>query len=282
MQRIVVSCLVVAFFAILSSGAARAWAANCGGVDPCNCGDTVVVDHMLPGDLTCDPLVDVDGLVVAAGVLLDLGGNDLTGPGPDAGGFGIQLNDGSRVRNGRIQNFGVGISSAGHITCAAGNSVTNLIVTINGIGIELDAEKCVIFKTAVVANQSGGVALTGDGNTLTQNTCSRNGGDGISIVGGKNSLLTNRCELNEGSGIVVDGNQNILERNLAGRNDGSGIVADGTGNVFRRNQGRSNGVDGVIGTGSNLVSDRRNFGSGNGGTNCEIDGFTSTSGGRYC
>jgi hypothetical protein len=279
MQRIVASSLALGFLAILSFGAQRAWADPCGGPTPCDCGDTVTEDHTLPGDLTCPG----DGLIVAAGKVLDLGGHDLTGPGPDTGRFGVKLNSGSQVKDGRIQNFGLGITSAGHLTsCAIGNGVTTLVVTINGIGIGLRADGCEIVKTTVVSNEGDGVTIAGNGNTLTQNTCSRNGGDGMSIAGDDNVLLSNRCELNGGDGITVVGNENTLEKNLGGRNDGSGVIADGTGNKFRRNQGRTNDGDGVRGTGADLETDGRNYGNANGGTNCEIDGHPTTGGGKYC
>jgi hypothetical protein len=287
MKRIVASGLALGCLMLLS-GPANTWAGDCGGAGPaCVCGDTVNVDHTLPGDLTC-VLPQVNGLIIKAGIVLNLGGHDLTGPGPDTGGVGVQLNTDSKVKNGRIQNFGTGIGSVNDITgCGIANdptvpALTPLVVTINGVGIDLHADDCTIFKATIVANEGNGVTVAGNGNKLIQNTCSRNGGDGLSVVGDNNMLISNRCELNDGHGIVVDGNVNTLEKNLGGRNEGSGVTADGDGNKFFRNQGRTNLVDGVRGTGSNLETDGKNYGNANGGVNCEIDDHDSTGGGKYC
>jgi hypothetical protein len=277
MHRIVVSTLVLGLLTILPFGAGNVWAGDCGGAGPaCVCGDTVTQDHTLP-PLTCNG----DGLIVDVGIILDLGGNDLTGT--DQKGTGVKLRDGAHVLNGRILNFDIGIGQDGAIdSCFIGTDTTGLVVTINHTGIELEANGCTIVKTGVVANVSDGVSLKGDDNALTQNTCSRNGGDGISIEGDHNTLTSNRCELNRGHGIAVTGDVNTLERNLGGRNDGSGILVDGSENVFKRNQGRTNDGDGVRGTGTDLATDGRNYGIGNGGVNCEIDGHDSTGGGKYC
>lgn len=284
MKRTVALSLVLGLLTLLTLGTVDAWA-DCGG-NPCNCGDTVTSDHTLPGDLTCVG----NGLTVAAGIILDLGGNDLTGT--NKAGFGVQLNDSAQVKNGRVQNFNVGIKSVGAsiASCIVGDdalvSPTSLVVTINRTGIELSASNCKILKTTLVANSGNGVTLAGNGNALTQLTCSRNGADGLAVVGNNNAIENNRCELNTSDGIFVNGSGNILNRNLAGRNGGSGVLAVGGGNSFTRNQGRTNGGDGVRGVrpilADPLSTDGRNYGTANDDTNCLIDGFTPTGGGRYC
>jgi Right handed beta helix region len=186
------------------------------------------------------------------------------------------------VKNGRVQNFDLGIKSAGAISvCQVGTDDTSLTVTINRVGIDLDADNCTIIKTAVTANLSDGAVVRGDANQFVRNTCSRNGGTGLAVQGSDNFLNQNRCKLNGGDGILVTGDTNTLVRNLGGRNGGTGVLADGSGNTFQHNQGRTNDGDGIRGIGTMLESDGRNYGVGNGGVNCGIDGFPTLAGG-YC
>src|SRR5262245_66509987 len=90
------------------------------------------------------------------------------------------------------------------------------------------------------------------------------------------------CERNGQNGIHVDGQNNALIRNLAWSNVFTGVLVFGNGNSLESNQGRTNGRDGVLGFGGNLSTDGRNYGTGNGGVNCHIDGHPTTGGGKYC
>ena len=132
-----------------------------------------------------------------------------------------------------------------------------------------------------------GVIVFGSDNSVVRISCSRNRGpaapDGLSIVGDRNRLEHNRCEKNGRDGIAVLGDNNILIRNQATANGRGGVVAVGDGNDFFTNRATNNGGDGVIGDGFGLTTDGRNYGTGNrSGTNCQIDAFPLSGGGRYC
>lgn len=73
------------------------------------CGSTLTADTTLRADLRCR---SGDGLILASGVTLDLGGHSLVGPG--ASGVGVQAaadsTGGNTIRNGTIKNWTTGIS----------------------------------------------------------------------------------------------------------------------------------------------------------------------------
>lgn len=289
MKRIVSLSLVLGLAAILASGVAPVWAAECGpGSAPpkpvCECGDTVVDDYDFPANLTCGdtPLEPVDGLTVKAGVHVNLKGFKLRGTNQRGTGFLLEPGVGGSIQNGVIQAFNIGIKSSGPIsgwTLGAPNGVT---VTANKKGLELTAATSAIVASAVTSNLTDGVDLTGDDNTIMRTACSKNGRRGLSVKGNDNRLDTNRCERNGSDGIFVDGDDNVLLRNLSPKNAGSGVLVTGDRNSFVKNQATGNGADGVRGSGLDLSTDGRNYGTGNGATNCLIDGFTPTGGGRYC
>jgi len=294
MLRIVASLAV-----ILISGAPVVWAvappvcgdtSGGGGTDlPCNCGDTVTTDTTLDAS---DPVVDPmfpclgDGLIVASGVDLDLGGETITGSGP---GSGLRLQGtGGSVSHGAIQGFTFGINSDGTISDweIVPQGSLGIRVTRNGTGIDINANLTDIRDIGASLNGNDGVVVHGDGNLISRISCSRSGDAGLVVYGNHNTVEHNVCDKNKGDGILVHGNDNILVRNYGTGNinpGGTGVKAVGDRNDFQTNRATNNGDDGVIGIGANLKSNGRNYGTGNkGGTNCHIDGFPSTGGGRYC
>jgi len=57
------------------------------------------------------------------------------------------------------------------------------------------------------------------------------------------------------------------------------VVVTGSGNALNRNQGRTNSRNEVFASGGANSSDGFNYGTGNGGIQCEIDGVSS---GKRC
>lgn len=285
--------MTVTVSAMLAASAAAVSAAPCGdrvgpfGLDlPCRCGDTVVADTVLKNT---DPIVKVDpmvgcvvggeasdGLIVAPGVHLDLGGKTIRGHDRSASGLILQGKGGS-VSNGRVQSFLTGIASDGPI---AGWEISNVTASFNIFGISLMADETSIAGSSTVHNEAGAVAVSGSRNVLVRIACSRNG-DGIVVAGAGNVLERNLCERNAGTGIRVIGDDNVLVRNYGANNGGEGVIAAGNRNDFQSNQGSGNDQAGVLGFGADPRSNGRNDGGGNGGANCRIDGFP-TIGGRYC
>ena len=289
---------ITAALAIGLVSAAAAISPSCGDTTgpgstdvPCNCGDTVTTDTTLTN---LDPVVTAPcpsrGLTVA-GVHLNLGGKTIAGSGNENGLF--LTGAGGSVSNGRITGFATGITS-GFASSISGWEIVRqtpvvaggLRVTGNATGILLVADDTKITDVAATGNGAG-VVVFGLRNSVVRITCSSNrgpaGADGLSIVGDGNSLEHNRCEKNGRDGIAVLGANNILIRNQATANGRQGVVAVGDGNDFFTNRATNNGGDGVIGDGFGLSTDGRNYGTGNrGGTNCQIDGFSPSPGGRYC
>src|SRR5262249_39727642 len=101
----------------------------CGGGVPCACGDRVVQSRTLRGaDPATRTACPADGLVVAAGVTLDLGGSTLRGQGAGAG---VRIEVGAAnvtVRSGRITGFATGVRGEG----TTGARLANLQVLDNG------------------------------------------------------------------------------------------------------------------------------------------------------
>jgi hypothetical protein len=252
---------------------APAWGGICGGAILCGCGDTVTGTHTL----TTDPVVyepcDGNGLIVA-GAHLDLGGKTITGTKRGVG-LLLQGHWGS-ISGGRVTNFDIGILSDEALD---GWGLRHLIVTLNRVGIRLDADDTGIMESRVTSNQEDGVFLSGSASSVVGNTCSFNGGRGLVVRGPDNRISGNRCERNSGDGIRVEGATTGVFRNLSSGNRGSGLVAVGDVGLSR-NQARTNAGDGVRGIGGPF-SDGRNYGTGNRGANCAIDGVSTTRG-RYC
>lgn len=285
MKRIVPLSLLLGLVALLASGVAPVWAAPCGGPPTsvtCQCGDTVVDDYEFPANLTCGGIgVPANGLTVVGGVDVNLKGFKLTGTSKRGIGLLLQGSGGS-LQNGRIQGFNVGIKSDGPISSWQIGFVLPLQVINNQSGLNLVADLTTLADTTADSNLNDGVRLKGSQNTIEGITCSKNGGRGLFVEGVDNLLNSNRCERNGRDGLSVLGSDNALIRNLASGNGDKGVAANGARNSFQRNQGRNNHGDGVRGIGLDLSTDGHNFGSGNSGANCLIDGHPSTGGGRYC
>ena len=297
-MRAVSAFAVTLLFASVPLLDAPALAADCGGAIRCACGDRAVDNTTL---LPTDPVIALgpcpnDGLIVepilVSSLTLDLGGNTITGT--NKGGIGLLVVLGPiTVINGGVRNFDVGIKGFFVDALFLGSDTTSLSITQNRTGIDLVVQDLDVIRTAVVANLGDGMRIqeapTGL-NRFVRNTCSRNGGRGIFLDknipgagGAATEMVNNRCELNGSHGIEVRGHNYTLTRNLGGRNGGTGILVVGDGNTLHHNQGRTNSGDGVRAIGTGLQTDERNYGEGNGGTNCLIDGSTPTgSGGRWC
>jgi hypothetical protein len=138
--------------------------ANCGdtagpgGTDvPCTCGDTVVTDTVLQA--ASDPVAanacNGNGLTLASGVALDLGGNTLTGAGQ---GTGLTIPAGGTASGGTVRQFSVGValSDAG---MAGQTSVSGLMIQANsghGVTVELsNTGSRVVFEDMEVLENGG-------------------------------------------------------------------------------------------------------------------------------
>jgi parallel beta-helix repeat protein len=216
--------IVVAVGVAALAVAGPALAANCGdtagpgGTDvPCACGDTVVTDTVLTKD---DPVVKAncpaDALIIAtSGLLLDLGGNTLTGSGNEAG-VRVEAADSVEIVNGKISRFNRGIDA------------TN--PSMSGGFIE---------DVRVSDNKDDGIKIEGDDNALVDVHADKNGRHGVNLVGARNDVEDSRADKNAQDGIKVQGSNGTLTDNSAKKNGSKGIDApganDGGGNTCKKN-----------------------------------------------
>jgi len=265
MKKSGITACFVSLATLLALVASPAHAAPCGGIIPCNCGDTVTTNTTL---ISTDPVVSHEvgtvcagpgpALRVAAGVTLNISGLTIRCESNAGSQVGIDIiGDNATVRKGIIKNCGLGVHGAtSHSTVLSNRFLNDRI----------------------------GVNLVGDDNTLQSNVSIGDGvvsDEGFVILGDGNDILSNRCQSHKFEGLFVGGSGNTLERNYCLGNGTEGIIVIGTANTFNRNIGKNNGGHGVFGPGPANTTDGLNYASGNGLTpQCVINGQSSPDGRR--
>ena len=229
-----------------------------------------------------------NGLDVADGVELDLGGNTITGSETCVGVLIEAGADIVTIKNGTIEKFATGIGTdpaatcTTPATCTTGSMITRIKARRNtDTGISVVGSNNILDLNRLQFNGQSGIVVDGDENKLIRNQviCTKKFGcesDGIKVSGDKNTLDRNLSDRNGGDGVSVSGDKNTLDRNLSNRNDDDGIFVDGTGNTLKRNMANFNEGNGVLATGGTIlfpnIDGGRNRGKRNGGVQCEIDG----------
>jgi hypothetical protein len=240
-------CLFFITMAIVMSGIFKstARAANCGGSVPCACGDNVVASRKLV--LGVDPVVANacagDGLIMSVpGITLDLNANKIQGLGT---GIGILINDvdGVTIKNGKVDNFGTGIGTAGTTSSSVIDAVKPMKSADDGIFLQGDGNEL----TGILAKSNGnnGVTVIGNNNLLEDHNDEYNKADGIFVQGDGNELIANRASENVGNGITLQGNNNTLELNNMNKLNTNGIVVMGNNNTLSTNKASKHKGDGI-------------------------------------
>lgn len=243
------------------------------------CGATLTSDTTLTRDLVCR---DGQGLTLADGVVLDLGGHRLVGPGNRTGTAvtGPYL---PTVRNGTITGWGIGVSGS---EPDSGGSVTEVTVrhTRLGVGSGLGGHASVTSSTFVDNVTAVGAYLSASA-TVTDSTFVRNGtgvesgGDFTRVTVDRSAFRDNEVAVDcPGGAITVRGSvlrsggtalqvepfdcvAVLLDSTVAGNETGvrqSGNWQDnGTGIVLRGNVLRDNGV--AVVTGASMLLERNTF-----------------------
>jgi hypothetical protein len=158
------------------------------------------------------------------------------------------------------------------------NAVLDIVitypVTVVGTGLRIRTDDSVVTGLVVKKASGDGIAVTGNGNTLTGNYVGTNatgelragnGGDGISLVGDENTI-----------GGITDGDRNLISNNGA-----AGVRISGQGNTVEGNRigtdvdgesERGNLTSGVeVDSGSaNVIGGASNLISGNGGPGVSV------------
>lgn len=203
-----------------------------------SCSDTLRESTTLKSDLTCSEV----GLVIDAdGVVLDLGGYTVRGPGRgqwvwpgralSSVGVRITGKSGVTIRNGRVTNFATGIllEDTSKIT------IEEVTSNSNHYGVYLFRGKGNILSKANVSDNIYGLHLQDtQENHVARSVFFRShygspGGYGINLYrSDRNTITENRVELNENQGIwLIDSRDNEIYRNNFIRNSPNAV--DGTG-----------------------------------------------------
>ena len=237
-----------------------------GGETAASAGDRIFV---CPGTYTEDVLVNVTGLTLIGTDLLDkpevYGQGTLdcvfnvTSPGVEITGFDISST--------ATPQCGILLLSTADDCELSENFVHDNagFLGFGGIGV-FGSDNCDVHDNTVNDNGDGGmngfvgIAVTGDGNNIEDNTANHNDLVGIQIQGVGNTAEDNTANHNVGNGIVVCcvDNNDILD-NSANRNGGNGILLFATtlndviGNAANHNV--SNGIRLTSNATGNTVTD---------------------------
>jgi hypothetical protein len=246
------------------------------------------------GDPVTRTACPADGLIVATGVTLDLGGATLRGQGAGAG---VRIEPGAErvtVRRGKIVGFATGVLGEGasgvhmanvHVLDSAhdgvnlaGDGHTVEIAVIQGsagLGVAVVGHASRLSRLQVRNNSRAGVRLVGNGHTLEQSAIEGNGEAGAEVKGDANQVARLQVTGNGGDGVFVTGTGNRAARNSATRNGEAGLEIQGESAVVEANLATSNGEAGleIHGTG-HAVS--LNFASLNTGTGLQMQGTTGS------
>lgn len=178
---------------------------------------------------------DSDGLVVDAdGITIDLNGHRLHG---NRNGATIGIDVGSHanvtIKNGIVQGFGTGISTAllsngltianvevrdsvslGIVVAAAGAALGKSVIVANsgpGVVVGDFASGVKVSATLVVANTGDGLTSKAPGGVLTNVTAAGNVGAGIRLTAtGYGKLQGGIVAGNQGDGVLIDGSYGAL------------------------------------------------------------------------
>ena len=207
-----------------------------------SCGDVITQDTTLDSDLVNCP---GDGVVIGADdITLDLAGHTIDGVGAQAGGAGVdndEGHDGVEVRRGRIQEFHSGV----YFDFGDEGLLRGLTITDSGAAFQLwDSD----FNTIERNVLSAGIALyaDSDGNTIDRNTTNGPGthvlvfGFGGDRLADGNRITRNRMIGAGESYAIYAGfvNDTVIEGNQIRNHSGIGISVNAQG-MSNRIQGNT-------------------------------------------
>jgi len=236
---------LVAAFMALTGAPTVAQAADCGGAVACICGDTVIEDTVLTGNLNC---VGTKGLIIGAdGVTLDLGGFTVAGTAagfahgienagnqtsdPAPGGF-----DGVTVRNGTVVGFEQGIRAAKvdsftieHVT-VTGQTSSSAIDILDSESVTI--KDSVVF-IATVSEAIDAIRLESVISATVENVAVNGGNVGVNFACGvcdgseppTTGQIKNSTFANNGNGILLANTTDAkVTENVVTNSAGSSIL----------------------------------------------------------
>lgn len=198
------------------------YAADCGGVVICECGDRVTQDYTLAADL--GPCLSTHGLLIGSGVILDGNGHRLLGPGGTSEVYGVYLSAtmGAVVKNLVVSGFLRGI----RLSNAQGNQILNNETVQNGnftthVGYGIDmasgAKNNLLQGNLIHNNADEGIHFgSGSGeNVFVNNAVYDNYLENIYFISSdNNTVLNNRTRLGQTSVYLKDSTGNVLQDNI--------------------------------------------------------------------
>ena len=178
MRRHMFEVLCAAALAVVTAGPAEAQEGDAPG-----CGDTLTADAHLVEDLHC-----TEGLILAAGVTLDLRGHTLSGAGTGVG-LLLEPGGGTRVERGTITGWGTGISSLDDGTPDTEAQVIDVDFRDNSTGLFGNQAHYRVSRSDFVRNDGGITMYSHAGVTIDRSSFVDNG-TAISQSAGGEVVLT--------------------------------------------------------------------------------------------
>jgi nitrous oxidase accessory protein NosD len=219
-----------------------------------DCGDTITQNTKLDSDLIDCP---GDGIVIGAdNITLDLNGHKIDGIGV---GRGIDNDDGYDrlvVKDGRIEEFALGIWLHASSTPAFpfydvpdGNEIERTIFQRNGEGVRaFHPAHLLLARSVLTANGTGVELIRSDTSRITNNSVTDNEGVGLGFASASTTLADGNDLEQNGVGIGLD-------------NDvGGGFVRFERNRVIANDDGIALNDASVITASQNLIARNRGFG----------------------
>lgn len=219
------------------------------------CGQHVTTSIVVGNDLFCS---SGNGLTAdASGIIINLNGHTVTGPGAVGSGVnaGGNFSSGVTVENGTVRGWAAGVDASG-----PSDKVVNVRATANTVGIQIEGSGSTASANLVFANSGNGIALLDTGNVhITSNIVRENGQQGIDIQSFRlgNVIQTNKVENNSSDGIRDQGARTTITGNISNGNGADGIKSAGDPtSSLGSNTANYNGAFGIeaAGGGSDLGS----------------------------
>lgn len=202
-----------------------------------HCGQRLTASLTLNGDLTCSGT----GLVITGdSVNLDLGGHQITGPGPTATSQnGVAVKGTSdTVQNGVVTGFNYG-------------------VYVQGIG------RTATILNLRATNSASGIVDSGTGTKITTSVVGQNLFDGI-VSAASGGIYSGDHEVSNGNrGLVVFGSKLVVTGNIATGNALPGILDTGIGTTLTKNIANFNAQDGIDARDTTVIDGGGNTAKGN-------------------
>lgn len=215
-----------------------------------SCGDVLVANTILTGNLTCTGTAFEIG---APGILLDLNGFTLTGDGTGSGVAQTGAFGGFTIRNGRIQNFEWGVNLNSTVGGPAFATVEDLVIRKNtDAGVRLEAAREVIVQRVRVSRNGTPANSTGEGldiiggisNRVLDSVFFANLQNGVRLNMAEETLVVgNVMRDNAVAGIdYADAVDALARGNRIVRNDVGVFLSNSSGHMIESNKIRNNSI----------------------------------------